>query len=156
MEVEIRRRRQTLYYSGRAFIIFGVWSVIKIFVGLYLDPIDWVQLFGQLDVDISGVEQEFNLILYLTMGIFASIAILLRLYIGLSAIGEGKGKKKRIFYVIFAVVYFFVILLSYIPSSDDADYLIGSILTTVILDVTSLISLVAIIINSYKLRKLVE
>lgn len=151
MEVEVRRRRQTLYYSGRAFIVFGIWSFIKIFFRLYLNPVDWAELLG---VEVADFGYEYNLIFYAVLAIVAAIDILYRLYIGMSAIGEGKGKEKRITYVIFAVLYLILTVLSYTQASDDSDYLGGDAVTTVFLDVTSSIALVAIIINSWKLRKL--
>lgn len=151
VEVEIRRRRQTLYYSGRAFVVFGIWSFIKIFFWLYLNPIDWAELVG---VEISGFEDVYKLTFYVILAIIVFIDILFRLYIGLSAIGEEKGKKKRITYVIFAVLYIILTALSYTQASDDSNYLGGDTVTTVFLDVTSSIALVAIIINSWKLRKL--
>lgn len=151
MEVEIRRRRQTLYYSGRAFILFGVWSMIKIFFHLYLNPIDGVEI---AEAEMLDYKYLVHLIFWLAIGIVLLGDFVIRLYIGLSAMGEAKGKKKRILYLLFALLYMILTVYSYYPSSYDADNYSVEIVTAIFLDATSSIALIAIIINSWKLRRL--
>lgn len=153
MEVEVRRRQRTLYYSGRAFILFGIWSGVKTFFQLYLNPINWKAI---MDAEMLDYEHAIRLFFYAIIVVSLTIDILLRLYIGISAIREGSGKRKRITYVIFAGLYLLLTVLNYIPLLTDADHNGWEIHTVIIFDVSSSIALLSIIINSWKLRKLSE
>lgn len=146
MEVEIRRRQQT-------FIVFGIWAIIKIVLQLYLNPINWTQLFAEAGLDEPDF---FNTLFYVVLVSMIILSVFFRLYIGLSAIGEGKGEKKRRTYLIVALAYVMIVVASYFQTPDSQRYSSEGIATSIIFDVTSSISLVAIILNSYKLRKLRE
>ncbi len=153
METEIRRCQQTLYYSGKAFIIFGVWSFIKIFSILYLNPTIWTDLFEAVDVDVSEYQYFLDLVFGIIMAAVVIIDIWSRLYIGLSAIAESRGKKKRIYYVILSIVYIILTAVSYFESMKEKTYSHENVATSLFIDVTSSIALAAIIVNSWKLRK---
>ena len=77
MEIELRRRRINLMTLGSGVIAFGVWSVLKTFLYIWVD---------------SYVFE------------FPDIHFALRAYIGLSARSVGMGKKKSRVYIILAAM----------------------------------------------------
>lgn len=151
MEAAVRRCRHILFYSGQAFIIFGIWSFVKVFLQIYLDPLDW----SGMPIP-EGISEELVILVYtILMVIFCLIDIPLRLYIGLSAMGEGKGKKKSIRYLVFAGVYMILTAYSYVwILTGEQDLLDWNMMLSIFLDITNALILVEIMICSWKLRKI--
>lgn len=144
-----RQYRQTLRYSGQAFIIFGIWSVVKLMLQIYLNPIDWA---GMALEDIPA--HTLQTITYLIVIFFMAMDILVRLYVGLSAITEAKGKQRRIVYLFAAALYIILTIVSLFPGEYDTNYEDKISFVTLFFDVTNIITLVIIIVDSWKLRKL--
>ena len=103
MEIELRKRQNRLVDAGVGVILFAIWSVAKVnlYLGLSMFPID--QLYETADQ--AGINEKFFLAFMITI----VAAILLwqlstRLYIGLAAVAEGKGKKKGWGYLVLTAV----------------------------------------------------
>ena len=153
--MEIRRLESRLRSSGLAFIVFGVWSIVKIIMMITMSPIAEI-------AEIEGAEElkgKIMLFLILAVLFFTGIEIIFRLFVGLSAMGEAKGKRKRIIYLIFAfiylayygvnVVYSIIYMMSLVSGSG-----FYSFISSLILDSTTVFMLIMIITSSIKLRKL--
>ena len=99
MEKELRRRRISLMTLGSGVIAFGVWSLLKTFLYLWVDPIP---------MDFEDIPPEFRhiavIIGYVLVGIFMAIDLSLRLYLGRSARAAGRGTKKSCAYIVVAVL----------------------------------------------------
>lgn len=103
MEKELRKCQNRLVDAGVGVILFAIWSVAKVnlYLGLSMFPID--QLYETADE--VGINEKFFLAFMITI----AAAILLwqlstRLYIGLAAVAEGKGKKKGWGYLVLTAV----------------------------------------------------
>ncbi len=154
METEIRRRCQILFYSGRAFILFGLWSTIKMFLWMYLKPFNWEEMFETAGVEQVDMDLMMKLMFYVLIIAFI-LGTCLRLYIGLSAIRESKGKKKKFTYVIMAMIYMGMIFYTNIQLFNGVDNnKAESLWMSLALDITNVIILTEMIINAWKLRKL--
>ena len=85
------------------------------------------------------------------------ISFLIRCYVGFSARSEGKGKHKSVLYLVFAglitFVYFFVIVCECVYFVVGNERIV-TVIVTLIIDVTSLVFLVELMVNSIKIRKL--
>lgn len=99
MEIELRRRRINLMTLGSGVIAFGVWSVLKTFLYIWVDS--YVFEFPDIPPELIPTA---NAIAYALLGFLMLIDLALRAYIGLSARSVGMGKKKSRAYIILAAL----------------------------------------------------
>ena len=93
METELRRRRIALMTLGSGVFAFGVWSILKSYLYLWVNPV----VFD----DIAEQEQyAVMIIFYVLFTFFMLIDLLLRAYVGMGARSMGMGKKKGLLYMI--------------------------------------------------------
>ena len=103
MEKELRKRQILLAEAGFGVILFAVWNVAKVNLYLGLSELP-VQLLHEEAVR-DGIDEKF--LLYFIITIAAAILIWqlsIRLYIGLSATAEGRGKKKGNAYLVWTAI----------------------------------------------------
>ena len=96
MERRLRKSQNNLVVIGYGVIAFGVWSVIKIV------------LYTALNTDINMLSAEGETVpvevFWFIMLVFLAFELSLRLYVGFSAVYEGRGRKKRFGYIILALL----------------------------------------------------
>ena len=93
MEKELRRLRISLMTLGSGVFAFGVWSILKSYLYLWVNPV----VFD----DIAEQEQyAVMIIFYVLFTFFMLIDLLLRAYVGMGARSMGMGKKKGLLYMI--------------------------------------------------------
>ena len=155
-EARIRKQQSILMCSGLAVILFGVWSIIRIVLLRFADKNHFIHL-----LDPTGIVQEHNLLNVVLVGILIilSIDLIIRTYIGISAMQEGLGKmKKRITYIVVAAICLAIALYTDITSTAlpmNDDFSFEFFLSTVI-DISAHIATFEIIVASIKLRKLMK
>ena len=147
MEQKLRKYQSILGISGIATIVFGVWGIIKTILFMVLDP---YRIDGST-IDIKAMYLQFIIwvIVYVVIDLF------LRVFVGLSARAESKGKKTSILYLIFAGILIIVSLFWIIRTFlliKEIDLM--DILTSVIIDLISLFALTETLIYGIKLKKL--
>ena len=102
IEAKLRKRKDILISSGKAVILFGIWSIVRIILAELFDPEELKELIG----NVSGTPDEVYLVLSFVMIIaLMSIDLLIRYYVGKSAISEGNGQKRNVAYIILAGIY---------------------------------------------------
>lgn len=154
MDAEIRRYQDLLTNSGMAVIIFGVWSIFRLFLALVFDKKSIADEFPDIvKLGTSGI-----VVLVSVISFFLLVDLVLRLYIGKSAIKDAKtGENRRIRgYVILTAIYAVattVADISMLIPTAEKDYTI-SLVSSVIIDFLSSIALYLIAISSIKLHKL--
>ncbi len=150
MDAKIRQYQHNLIYSGAATILFGVWGIVKACMILFLNEssYDLVESVQGLPIEVMYI--IFGIVFFFLFG----IAMLFRLYIGISAIQEGRGRKKRRIYVIITFLYLLVIAVM----NGYMVYLDRTLndCITIFLDVTCNICMVVIVYSSWSLRKLLK
>lgn len=147
MEQKLRKYQNILGISGIATIVFGVWGIIKTILFIVLDS---YRVDGST-IDIKAMYLQFIIwvIVYVVIDLF------LRVFVGLSARGESKGKKQSILYLIFAGILIAVSLFWIIRTFlliNEIDLM--DILASVIIDLISLFALTETLIYGIKLKKL--
>ena len=142
-ESETRRHKSTLIYSGAAVIVLGIWGAIKLFALNQVDPAGMQEYLAYYGSAASAV-------------VMIAVELLIRLYIGLSAISEGKGKKKGRAYLVVGGVYLVLDFAVYVVLAVALfePGIIGAVVASFIIDATSCIAMVLVIVASCKLRKL--
>ena len=153
METELRRRRIELLTLGSGIIAFGVWSVLKTFLYVWVAP-----LTGELDV----AQQYRSLVLAVSYGLIALIVLIdlrLRLYIGLSARKEGVGKRVGKTYIIVAAFVLAVNIVTWIATvfvyryQEEQQALMDYIVSLAV-DLTSMALMGRLLHNAIRVRQL--
>lgn len=145
-EVKLRRYQNLLTVSGLGVIVFGLWSVIKTLLVLFMqeDTLD--------DIPDSTV---IRVIFFAILGVVLLVDLLLRLFVGLSARAEGFGKKKSVVYIIFAFLLAIVSLVSVVMIFFDMDETsIDELIVSVIVEGTSLIVVIELLVAAFNVKKL--
>ena len=158
----IRKHRNTLNILGTGTMALGIWNVIKFIIGLISTP---KEILDELFAEQIYTDNMMLLILILIVLLGGSMA--LYLYAGDRARAEGRGKKKRSFYigVVFllslmhtlSALYLVITLLS----GYDIRESVLSIIVAVIVDMTAAITLAemgwsAVMIRKYQRMAITE
>ena len=97
--IELRRRRITLMSLGTGVISFGVWSILKTMLYMYMNVIR---------LDVTDIPPEYQrgatIAAYIMYAIFLLIGLSLRLYVGMKARAAGNGQRQRLTYIVVAGV----------------------------------------------------
>lgn len=147
LHIRLRKNQSTLAVIGLGVIAFGVWSVIKSVLYAALNSGDLLN---------SLTENTERVFFWLLMGIVLAMDLSLRLHVGLSAIAEGKGRKKGRGYIVLA---FLMALTSFALFALGIVLLRGSeapgaALVSLVVEATSCILLVEMAVSAIKVRRL--
>lgn len=112
MEKELRKRENLLVDAGLGVILFAVWSVVRI--NLYLASSSFIVEEIYKEAKTVGIDGKFLLIFMIIIAAGILVwQLVTRLYIGLSANADGKGKEKSWAYLVFAAILLLTDLQSY-------------------------------------------
>ena len=143
---KMRKREVDLKSLGAGVMLFGLWSLIKFTIS-YL--VYGIEIEDPSDTLIVTLSHAF----YWTV---LGLAVLLRLYIGKSARSESEGKHKNAFYLILSGVIVLIDALAiglecYLMLTEGRGVL--TFLITMVVDTTSLIVLIELMVNAIAIRK---
>ena len=91
---------------------------------------------------------------------FMAFALAIRVFVGLSAVAEGRGKRRGLLYILIAVIMmigdicFFCVGFFMTEKEQFGALARDQSISTLIIDVTSLIMLTQMVISALKIRKL--
>ena len=105
MEKELRRLRITLMTLGSGVFAFGVWSILKSYLYLWVNPV----VFDDVE---AQYQSAVTIIFYVLYTFCMLIDLLLRAYVGVGARSMGMGKKKGLMYLIVLALMLAVSVLS--------------------------------------------
>ena len=161
-QIEIRKSRDTLIVVGTGTVLFGIWTLVKMLSLLILFREETVEAILDITGPLEGVSDRFMFWVFtLIITIMMAVLLSVRAYVGLCAIAEGRGKKRGKLYIFLASLM--VIFSAYTFCRNfftlDAPTQFGALtrdqsISTLIIDVTSLIMLVQMIVSALKIRKL--
>ncbi len=172
-DVKLRKYEHTLAISGAAVVAFGIWSVFKAVIYFVLLPMDQLGVaFEEMDPsqteDIRQIGLSDRGVGYVAVAgflIVVAIDLLMRLYIGKHAILDGRRKTKRRVYVGLSIFLSVSLVMevgnriaSFVNYStqnmDDFDKLVHAANVSIIIDLTSLLALINLIIAAIMVKKL--
>lgn len=154
MEKELRKRQSLLVDTGMGMVMFGIWSVVKINMYLALSSV-----FSEaLQITTQALEPDEP---YFIMGFWIIIAVFLvgnlslHLYIGLSAVADGKGRKKGYAYILLTAALLASNLQTnwYVYRTGLRQITINSFMG-IFLDMASLYVIVELLITAIRVKRL--
>ena len=161
--VLIRKSRNNLIVVGTGIVLFSIWTVIKTMGSIILLRDETVAAIRDM-ADTGTYALSYNAVLavIIVSGALASAVILLiNLYVGASAIAEGRGKRKSIVYLLLAGLMIILTIISIGANVAHIDaveqrgaYTRDTSLSAIIIDITSIIMLIDMITASVRIRKL--
>lgn len=163
-QIEIRKSQNTLIVVGTGTIIFSIWTMVKILSTLFLLRKETVaamkENFDNLK-DISDVAVFWVMagIAFLCMAVWVAV----RTYVGLSAIAEGRGKRKSLIYLLLAGVMIILSAWSFVAGffNEDAPVELGAFtrnqsISALIIEMTSMIMMIQLVASALRIRKLMR
>ena len=152
MDAQIRKYQDSMIISARALLAFGLWGLLRVF--FFKASGDTVFHILALESELEGMDPVVFEIMFIIIYLIFDVAF--RIYVSRSAIAESHGRKRSIAYLIVSVLYILISLFSYVVIINDNS--IGGTLiediSAIIIDLTTLFSLVVIIYSSVKVRRL--
>lgn len=157
MNTELRRCENTQIIIGAGVIVFGVWIVLRSMISFALDPLGL-----GFDEDFAAFGKYAHLVSFCFIALFGVAIIGFRGYVGLSGIAEGKGRKTRGLYIPAAIFLLLVDLailglewyFLFNPSGDDVADDTLDFLVSIVVDTTSIITLIEFIYAAIRTRQL--
>ena len=162
-----RRTQDTLIIVGNGIIVFGLWTLIKT-VGIFLmyrtELIRDIRALGELNsTDYS--DSNIFIVMFITTLILLSFIILIRSYVGLSAISEGRGRQCSILYILITIIMIWLNSMSFIQltinlifgeEGERAAYSLSEdpSLSSAIIELTSIIMMIHMTRAAIRIRRL--
>ena len=157
----IRRSQNTLIVVGTGTILFSVWTVVKTLGTLILLK-DQAVAVVRKTADENGIIISDQHLFYIVLAV-TLIALLLflavRTYIGLTAISEGRGLRRRIGYLILAVIMIIfnitAVVMNFVSTTSQDSHAVFSEDTSLsahIIEITSIIMLVELVFSAIRIR----
>ena len=145
-ERKMRRYQNLLTVSGLGVIIFGLWSVLKTILLLFMKE----GILSEIPDDTF-----VRVMFFLILGGILLIDVLIRLYVGLSARAEGFGKKKGYGYVVIAILMALASLTSLVLIFFDTnEQSLWELIVSVIVEATSLVVTIELLVAAFTVKKL--
>lgn len=162
----LRKYENALIISGAGVIAFSIWSIVKAVVYFLLSPLnEFSQLMskdemtGLYDAGIS--ERTVDYFLLVAILVFLSFDLIIRLYVGTSAIADGgRQKKKGVAYIVLAVLVGMGLLSSLITetmdliSGQERNNIFDRSSVSLIVELTSLLAMIEMIHAAIMVRRL--
>lgn len=166
-QIKIRKARDTLRIVGMGTIGFSLWTVLKCAGVIFFRKEEIMEKLRSTDAVVKGeyTAEYFFTIMLLAVAVYLLVEISFRLFVGISAIREGKGKRSFFIYIIVALLLiygsFSTIVLAVLGwvSGGEGDQGILSMIAdssspdAVIIEITSMIMMIEMVAAAIRLRK---
>ena len=150
IEKKIRKFRSSLSISGISVIALGLWAVIKSIFNYAINPVN-------LD-DASktkATETGIKWFLFSVTFFILAVELALRVYVGLNAFSESRGKVRRPVYIVFSIIIAIFIAYNVLPSIVSMfrtrQFFFTSV-ASLLLDVASFAVLLEMVTSAIRLR----
>ena len=98
LQIQLRKNQDTLKIVGLGVMAFGAWSIVK---SILYTTAQWSSI--KEEIVVPEANETIAKMVYLFMiAVILTVEIAIRLYIGRSAIAEGRGERRRPGYVVVA------------------------------------------------------
>ena len=159
---EIRKSQNTLIVVGTGTILFGIWTAVK-FLGLFIMlREETVAALKDKIGTVEGLSDRFIFWTIIGVSIIVTLfALAVRTYVGLSAISEGRGKRPKNIYLVFAIIMIINAVWTFCNSffTVQAPEQLGALtrdqsISALIIEATSIIMMTQMVVSAFKIRKL--
>ena len=167
-KIKIKKLQDTMIIAGKGIIAFAFWNVLKNTLMLIINRKFYVMEMCQRIIEMDAVEADhphlgdialFTIIILLV--VYLGVGVLIRCYIGLSAISEGRGKRHGIAYLILTAIFIISTIseifggtFGFFQSLNLDSYSTFMMIANGLLDITNVVILVEMIYSAVMLRKL--
>ena len=157
----IRKSQNTLIVVGMGTILFSVWTAVKMLGTLFLLKDETVAAVRRIaDENSLAVSDKliFQIVLVFAV-LFMLVSVGIRTHIGLAAVSEGRGRRRRKGYLIFAAIIIIVNVLAFTMNIiSDTQESFGALstdtsLSSFVIELTSVVMLTEMIVSAVRLRK---
>ena len=149
----IRRYNSNIRLSGRFFIFFGLWSVIRTIIMLTMNSDLKSATFADVEID-EGDEWLFAVILIIVLTLIFMFIMGFHLFVGICAIRYSRGKSKNPVFLILAAIDMIIVLICLPLNLDTTYYGIASVVASTVVDLTMVFLLFDMIWSSVKVKRL--
>ena len=157
IDVSLRRHRKELYTTGIGYILFGIWSVLKVIMSLFLGDLTVETVFPKEGMDPEDY-MIFRIVYTLVVFIFALIVFLVHLRVGLGAIKASRGGKSWRYLIEagFLLAMNFYTLKNYFYNStgEQIREISDTTIASLLVDITVTLLLIGMFWSDYMVRKL--
>ena len=158
----IRKTRNILIVVGTGTIMFSVWTVVKTLSSIFLLRDEAIAA-ARKTVDEIGLvvpDQQLFFIALVTVLISMILFLTVRIYIGMAAISEGRGSRRRKGYLLLAVLMIIfnitAIVINFIsvnPQESLGAFSHDTSLSSLIIELTSMVMIVEMVFAAVRLRR---
>lgn len=150
MQEKLRRYQDDLRISGMGVIAFGIWSVLKSFLGLFLMPKE--KVLGSAPAESGGIVLVLALIM---LGMVAAVDVGLRIYVGRCAMAESSGGKKKKLYVAVTIILMVLSAIGLVAVFfSHSTISVPEIAATVIFEGSSIVIMVRLLVSAFRIRSI--
>lgn len=160
-QIQIRKYENALIISGMGVIAFGLWSIVKTAAYFVFDPANVQKAVQAFNIEESA-DYTSAIGPIVLVGIFFALVfdLMLRVYVGRSAIRQARGRGNRIFSVIVAIILALLLINEMVYRiwmmlmGESISTSLDGILVSWIIDMTSFLAMVEVIYSSIRLQRL--
>ena len=166
-DIRLRRDQNTLRIVGAGTIVFGVWSCVKAFGVLFFKRQEIINEIledaGKTDIQLSeDLEGKMFTVLLIMVLIVLLADLAARLFVGLSAISESRGRRRGILYIAVTCIMIstsFTTIISVISGSvnksaaESVSLMHDSVVSTVLIELTSMVMLTEMVVASVRTKR---
>ena len=161
-EIQERKYRDILRVVGTGTIIFGLWTLFKAASLVVIGKSQYMPIMKSYMEDSGAAWKEWYFYVFLVMLIVAlSVEFLFKAFVGWAAISEGNGKKRTFLYIAIAILLIWGSIGTIIgiiagDAASEIDYtgVARAPWETSIIELTSMILMIELVVAGIKLRKL--
>ena len=104
-QIEIRKSQNTLIVVGSGIVLFSIWTVVKTMGTLFLLRKETVEGIRNMMEPVEGITDDAVFLLLIVMFVvFSAVLMGIRMYVGLSAIAVGRGRRRSLLFILIAVI----------------------------------------------------
>jgi hypothetical protein len=147
---KIRKYRSSLSICGISVIALGLWAVIKTVFNMVMNPLNIDSI-----PELKPFAGLLNVFMFSVSAVILTIELGLRVFVGLSAIFESRGKTRKPVYIALAVIIAGFIAYNVLPTIISMLRMRKFLFTTIaslLLDISSFAVLAELISSSIRLK----
>ena len=164
---KIRKSQITLVIVGTGVIVFGAWAALKVYLLVMFRKAELIKGLREFVPEDAGpVDDEVLVyVVLIAATVYVLIELGMRLFVGLSAISEGRGSRSGRLYIFFAILLILSGLIvvaadtyemvTFSPILEFGNFSLSrsDAATSFIVDLTSLVMEVQMVVSAFRIKR---